>query len=1401
MNINGKNFGENADVYVSGRSSEVENFNAIPVDEAFINRLNSTDNLIIVTVPYSEPYILENKGYAKATVANIISNVKPFDRSSPTIDTSFLTSDPSGTGAICSPAYVVSNAASCDWNTAGGQTMTLTVSGTTESNTNHTVEFSKYDSASGKFVKFGDCSNVKFTLLGDGPGVDPTTLKGQIVCTTPPGDGKGDAYTLSGKIYQGISVFILRNSQPGVPILIQYAAPTFDKAVVVGSQANCKPNNIDSVSCNVMGGIGGELTIYGNNFGVNPTVYLESKVLTITSRDAGHTWIKLQYPSGSGFNFHLRIEVSGGVVSTNFILIGYLPPIITSYSPVGPFDTNGGDVITIQGVNFGGLASKKPLVTVGGRVAEVSSYADNVIVFTVPPGFGKNEKLVISANGQTSSNAQISYNAPVVSSLTPSHVPSSGNQNITLLGKYLGADVNGLGNAASYSITIQPKPGSPANTFQFLSTITSERFLKITSTSIILNLPEYQGEVDLILNLGNQQSNPMRFNFDKPKVDQISPNHGSTDGLFNITLSGTSFGKRDNRGAFTVEVSIGHYLCRVNVQTHTQIICTISPGVGGKLPVKITQHTLSGPVIIDTGITFSFDLPNIDCNDCGFFPNTIDSSGTTIYLCGKNFGASKEIAGDIIVAFPSEIRYENGFILPPSPDYDANCTNIPIVWSPDTPPTAQWSKDANHCSGAPYISCDVPPLVVGNKNVTITIGNQTAAWLWTQNSNKSPKLSSRCVRGWYGLTNEYCLDCSAGVFGENTEPSANCTDAKEKIWGGEPVSTQGWWKFDSTNADLCALQNRTLSIGRPKCYVDPKTSVLECQNSCPGMLPCTPKESCLGNNQCAVGYTFLQDQCQVSRTKLNLPLNCTTDLDCLVDKSGNSLAPVCSYDNAAACSKCVNKMCSCMPYDPFTKTGTNLDEFNGGRCALCTAKKFYRAENECVKCPEIQTWEMVVGALFACFCAFSAYKFTKSGVSMALASIAIDYFQVLSMFSKTKISWPQELKTLFKMLSIFNFNLELFPPECFFKSVDFSTKWFGIQLFPLAAAVCFLIYHFWRVAMGLCMRKDVHDEFVWTHLSPFINTSVTCFYFMYMYLLRMQLDIVACTPTNPNDGYLYTSFTSHQCGGLCKCWQKGSLQMTLLPYSFLAFFVYSVGFGYFLYKTLMRNRVNIVHDQIIKAYISTNPGTHYNINHEVLEVSKRYNRLYFRFHPDYHYWSLVVLARKLGICMTALFYTQNPSFQFGLTLLIMFASYVMQVKHKPYMSEKNHGILLKEHKKRVDQYKKFNELHPESEERAEMEVHKLAKMHYDIEQSIMQDLSFAKKHKVQHLDELDTLKKQEAAAIAVSWLTSYNTVEACLLICSVLVCLIGMKLFHLIYYCHKYKYGSTAININMAVLP
>jgi hypothetical protein len=62
---------------------------------------------------------------------------------------------------------------------------------------------------------------------------------------------------------------------------------------------------------------------------------------------------------------------------------------------------------------------------------------------------------------------------------------------------------------------------------------------------------------------------------------------------------------------------------------------------------------------------------------------------------------------------------------------------------------------------------------------------------------------------------------------------------------------------------------------------------------------------------------------------------------------------------------------------------------------------------------------------------------------------------------------------------------------------------------------------------------------------------------------------------------------------------------------------------------------------------------------------------------------LYILTRKAGIATCGLVFRTNPGFMLAGVLLILFISYMVQVKHQPYMSTSQRALVIAEHKIKV----------------------------------------------------------------------------------------------------------------------
>ena len=82
-----------------------------------------------------------------------------------------------------------------------------------------------------------------------------------------------------------------------------------------------------------------------------------------------------------------------------------------------------------------------------------------------------------------------------------------------------------------------------------------------------------------------------------------------------------------------------------------------------------------------------------------------------------------------------------------------------------------------------------------------------------------------------------------------------------------------------------------------------------------------------------------------------------------------------------------------------------------------------------------------------CLCGVG-YVLHMFKVNLAMAAIGIDYAQVMSMFLKSEIRWPAAIRTLFRILSSLNFDLDIASPECLMEGLyRFDIKFYYMFYF------------------------------------------------------------------------------------------------------------------------------------------------------------------------------------------------------------------------------------------------------------------------------------------------------------------------------------------------------------------
>ena len=547
----------------------------------------------------------------------------------------------------------------------------------------------------------------------------------------------------------------------------------------------------------------------------------------------------------------------------------------------------------------------------------------------------------------------------------------------------------------------------------------------------------------------------------------------------------------------------------------------------------------------------------------------------------------------------------------------------------------------------------------------------------------------------------------------------------------------------------------------------------QCSQAISDVCQC-PKDWELGAHKCL--KTCVRDEDKMAR--LQTEGACT--LAHLQRALGNG-AGDCQYSKAEDCAMC-HELHVCLNDDGTTgasctkstdcrkgATCTTVGEcgcVSSTRCIQCTAGTHYRRDGKCEQCP--QNIELIVAAFFCgiVFCCIGAYILDQKDFNLAFISIPIDYFQVLALFSRADIRWPPVLLDILYALRFFNVNIDVATPECLLAGVfTYEMKFAATLLLPPLIIVCLCFAWIWHIIWRKCCLSQKTDKY---YSAKLIGTFMLIMYFSFLSCTTRALEVVNCSPTIPDDGWTYVDFTDESCdgGGLCRCDDAEHLPAKLLPMSLLALSVYTLGFPMFLVWVLRfggRKRA-IKEDQILRAAgCGDTPDT--NPNAFFLRI--KYHKMYYYFKPGKTYWILYILSRKAGIAFSGLIFRTNPGFMLAIVLLILFVSYMMQIRHQPYMSTSQRNLVLAEHQIKVAAENPLHKRIAASIERAL--VHKDARRNKRGNKQYTLDLQ-------RHGSSIDLMKKHTSRKYEDTreYFFDYNTVEQVLLACAVLVCLAGV---------------------------
>ena len=339
-----------------------------------------------------------------------------------------------------------------------------------------------------------------------------------------------------------------------------------------------------------------------------------------------------------------------------------------------------------------------------------------------------------------------------------------------------------------------------------------------------------------------------------------------------------------------------------------------------------------------------------------------------------------------------------------------------------------------------------------------------------------------------------------------------------------------------------------------------------------GIVCTNATQDCASGETCDFEGSTGEEYCNATlkslRTKCQYVLTCEPAEACEANN-------ICSVIGEGAIDPLTNKTMDPHGYANVTMGGKPVS-----RCSAC-ALGYFRVGGLCEVCPkDILTIALIFlgGVVSLCVVGYFLHMYR---VNLAMAAIGIDYAQVMSMFLKSEIRWPAPIRTLFRILSSLNFDLDIASPECLMEGLyRFDVKFYCILGLPLATCAIFLLAH----GFLWCKKRfwEGRKKNLNRHAHAMVSLNLIMMYFMYLYLTRSALDVFNCVALDPPDN-VHPDWTYMTAVGGERCYEEGGLQMQLLPLAIVAVIVYTIGYPTVLLFLFWRNRERIQRDQYLRA--------------------------------------------------------------------------------------------------------------------------------------------------------------------------------------------------------------------------
>ena len=362
------------------------------------------------------------------------------------------------------------------------------------------------------------------------------------------------------------------------------------------------------------------VTILGRNFGDSSAGRSARIGNTLCSTVSFISFSALGCTVEPGLGAQLDVLVQVDIVSgsTANIFSYYAPQLASLQRANGP--PTGGTTTTVSGSHFG-IYDSNVVAQIDARACSPKLWtSDSSILCGVPANIGKDKTFSLGVVGQSVSSFQgFSYNAPILTSITPATSPTSGatSSPVTLHGFNFGASDPASAASAKIGSTFSP-------TVTWLS-----------DNQIRATVPDGEGiaHSSYITIAGQSSLLAAAFSYEPPSITALIYTTSDTDGGNTITVLGTNFGST----AAVQSATIGSTAAGVTYNSHIVTLLTTPPGTGKALRVSMDISGQPGNYSScgRPECAFSYTAPSITHVTPKY---GAAAGGTQVTLYGSNFG-------------------------------------------------------------------------------------------------------------------------------------------------------------------------------------------------------------------------------------------------------------------------------------------------------------------------------------------------------------------------------------------------------------------------------------------------------------------------------------------------------------------------------------------------------------------------------------------------------------------------------------------------------------------------------------------------------------------------------------------------------------------------------------------